>query len=228
MSTAREDILARIRAANRPGGRRDATAALGERLGRTEAHLLPARATGDGASLVDRFITEAEYSGASVAHAAGRSRVPTEIAAYLSRAGLGSNIVIAPHPLFEDMPWRAAPGLALRRGRAAASDTVGVTPAVAGIAETGTLLVHSGAMLPNTLYFLPETHIAVLREVDIVGAYEHAWDRMRHAVPAAEWPPRTATLITGPSRTSDIEKTLQIGVHGPRRLHIVVIDGEET
>ncbi len=228
MSTAREDILARIRAANRPGGRRDATAALREQLGRTEAQLLPARATGEGAALVDNFVSSAEQSGASVARVAGRSRVPAEIAAYLSRAGLGSDIVIAPHPLFEDMPWRAVPRLTLRRGRAAASDAVGVTPAVAGIAETGTLLVHSGATLPNTLYFLPETHIAVLREVDIVGAYEHAWDRMRHAVPAAEWPPRTATLITGPSRTSDIEKTLQIGVHGPRRLHIVVIDGEET
>lgn len=228
MSTAREDILARIRAANGAGRRRGRTAALDERLGRTEAHLLPARATGHGASLIDNFITEAEYSGASVAHAATRSRVPAEIAAYLSRAGLGSDIVIAPHPLFADMPWHAVPRLVLRRGRAAASDTVGVTPAVAGIAETGTLLVHSGATLPNTLYFLPETHIAVLRAVDIVGAYEHAWDRMRHAVPDADWPPRTATLITGPSRTSDIEKTLQIGVHGPRRLHIVMIDGEET
>ncbi len=228
MSTAREDILARIRAANGAGGGISATAALRQRLDRTEAHLLPARATGEAALLVDNFISSAEYSGASVARAAGRSRVPAEIAAYLSRAGLGGDIVIAPHPLFEDMPWRAAPGLALRRDRAAAADTVGVTPAVAGIAETGTLLVHSGAMLPNTLYFLPETHIAVLKAVDIVGAYEHAWDRMRHAVPDAEWPPRTATLITGPSRTSDIEKTLQIGVHGPRRLHIVVIDGEKT
>ena len=228
MNTAREDILARIRAANGAGGRQDTTTVPGERLGRTRAHLLPARATGDAASLADDFITWAEYSGASVARTADRSRVPAEIAAYLSRTGLGSDIVVAPHPLFEDMPWRAVPGLVLRRGRAVASDTVGVTPAVAGIAETGTLLVHSGATLPNTLYFLPETHIAVLRAVDIVGAYEHAWEKMRDSMPAAEWPPRTATLITGPSRTSDIEKTLQIGVHGPRRLHIVVIDGEES
>ena len=230
MSTAREDIVARIRAANGLDGPVSAAAAgeLRARLERTDAHLLPARATGDGAALTERFVAMAEQAQATVACTPERSRVPSEIAAFLAREGLGTDIVIASHPLLAEMPWHNAPGLALRRGRAMPADTVGVTPAFAGIAETGTLLVHSGAMLANTLYFLPETHIAVVMRADIVGAYEEAWDRLRRAMPAAEWPPRTVTLITGPSRTSDIEKTLQIGVHGPRRLHIVLVDGEET
>ncbi len=222
MSTAREDILGAIRRAQRRNQPVDPAA---DRAG---PHPIPARASGQGAALVADFVSQAEQAGASVIHVADQSTVPAEVATYLYREGLGSDIVIAPHPMFEDMPWRDAPRLTLRRGPARAADTVGVTPAAAGIAETGTLLVHSGATLPNTLYFLPETHIAVLWAADIVGGYEHAWDRMQDAVPDAEWPPRTVTLITGPSRTSDIEKTLQIGVHGPRRLHIVVIDGQKT
>ena len=230
MSTAREDIVAGIRAANGRDGPVSAAAAdaLRARLGRTDAHLLPARATGDGKELVERFVAMAEQAQATVAPIADRSRAPAAIAAFLQREGLGRDIVIAPHPLLTEMPWHNTPRLVLRRGRAMASDAVGVTPALAGIAETGTLLVRSGARFPNTLHFLPETHIAVVMRSDIVGAYEQAWERMRGAMPAAEWPPRTVTLITGPSRTSDIEKTLQIGVHGPRRLHIVLIDGEET
>ena len=230
MSAARDDIVARIRAANGRDGPVSAAVAdaLRARPGRADIHPIPARATGEGGELVARFVAMAEQARASVASIADRSRAPAAIAAYLQREGLGTDIVIAPHPLLADMPWHNAPRLVLRRGRASASDTVGVTPALAGIAETGTLLVRSGARFPNTLHFLPETHIAVVMRRDIVGAYEQAWERMQGAMPAAEWPPRTVTLITGPSRTSDIEKILQIGVHGPRRLHIVLIDGEET
>ena len=104
------------------------------------------------------------------------------------------------------------------------SSAVAVTPAFAGIAETGTLLVHSGARNPNQLHFLPETHIAVLPAAAIVGGYEDAWTRLGAQF---ETPPRSVTLITGPSRSSDIERKLQIGVHGPCRLHIVLYDGKE-
>ncbi len=227
MSTARDEILARIRSANqarRPGD-------LPARLGRVEPHILPMRAQGSHAELVDRFVSMAEQAAASidrVSGAAGESGVPGAIAAYLERQGLAGEIVIAPHQRLTGMNWRGAPSLSVRHGAAVGADRVGVTPALAGIAETGTLLVHSGATLPNTLHFLPETHIAVLWTGDVVGSYERAWERLHASLPDGEWPPRTATLITGPSRTSDIEKTLQIGVHGPRRLHIVLVDGEET
>ena len=90
-------------------------------------------------------------------------------------------------------------------------------------------MVHSGPEVANLLHFLPETHIAVLAAAQIVGAYEDAWARLRAAVAETGGVmPRAVTLITGPSRTADIERTPQIGVHGPRKLHIVVVDGEET
>ncbi|MHA1107943.1 MAG: LutC/YkgG family protein [Alphaproteobacteria bacterium] len=229
MSAARDHILARIRAANgRPGRAGQPAADPGAQLGRTAPHLLPTRAQGGAAEIVDRFISFAEQSGAGMMRLANRSQAPASIAAWLENSALGGAIVASPHPILTDMPWHEAPGLAVRFGRAEGPDAVGVTPALAGIAETGTLLVHSGLRLPNSLHFLPETHIAILRTADIVGGYEQAWEKLRAAVPDEDWPPRTATLITGPSRTSDIEKTLQIGVHGPRRLQIVLIDGEET
>ena len=228
MNTAREDILARIRAANGRKGPIEDTADLCAHLARTAAHLLPARAMGEGLNMVGDFIAQAEQSSATVIRAADSAQVPATVAACLKQEALGGDLVVSPHPSLVEILWREAPSLTVRHGRAEGADAISVTPAVAGIAETGTLLVHSGATLPNTLYFLPETHIVILRAGDIVGGYEQAWQKMRHTIPEEQWPPRSATLITGPSRTSDIEKTLQIGVHGPRRLFIVLIDGEET
>ena len=70
----------------------------------------------------------------------------------------------------------------------------------------------------------PALITAVLPAAAIVGGYEDAWTRLNLQMQTL---PRSVTLITGPSRSSDIERQLQIGVHGPRRLHIVLCDDEE-
>jgi len=79
----------------------------------------------------------------------------------------------------------------------------------------------SGAQTPTTLNFLPDAHIVVLPAERIVGPYEEAWQRLRKQQVAM---PRTVNLITGPSRSADIEQTLQLGAHGPMQLHIIVLD----
>ena len=82
----------------------------------------------------------------------------------------------------------------------------------------------SGADNPTTLNFLPETAIVVLDAADIAGDYETVWDRL--LPPGGEGLlPQTVNLITGPSRSADIEQTLLLGAHGPRSLHIVVVGG---
>ncbi len=65
--------------------------------------------------------------------------------------------------------------------------------------------------------------MVVLRAADVVGPYEDAWDRLR-ARGGDGVLPRTVNFVTGPSRTADIEQTIQLGAHGPRRLHIILID----
>jgi L-lactate dehydrogenase complex protein LldG len=81
----------------------------------------------------------------------------------------------------------------------------------------------SDATHPTTLNLMPETHIVVLRRSQIAGSYEDVWDRIR-TEHGAGWMPRTVNHVTGPSRTGDIEQTLELGAHGPRRLHVVLID----
>ena len=97
-----------------------------------------------------------------------------------------------------------------------------------GFAETGTLMMTSGPDHPSTLNFLPETHIVVLPAERIGGAYEEGWAHLRaEGGPDADasFMPRTVNLVTGPSRTADIEQTIALGAHGPRRLHIVIVEG---
>jgi L-lactate dehydrogenase complex protein LldG len=99
----------------------------------------------------------------------------------------------------------------------------GVTAVDYAIAETGTLALTSDEEQALLVSLLPIIHIAVIRPqqilaslTDVVG--ELGGGRMQEAVPF-----RSATFITGPSRTSDVELTLSIGVHGPKELHLIVL-----
>jgi L-lactate dehydrogenase complex protein LldG len=80
----------------------------------------------------------------------------------------------------------------------------------------------SGPDTPTTLNFLPDTEIVVVRAGQVVAAYEDGWDLLR-GLPGL---PRTVNFVTGPSRTGDIEQRIQLGAHGPRRLHVVLIEDE--
>ncbi|HEY5299499.1 MAG TPA: LUD domain-containing protein, partial [Acetobacteraceae bacterium] len=143
-------------------------------------------------------------------------------AAYLTAQNLPSRLVMAPHPELRGIDWTSRPLLELHEGRAEATDAVSLSHAFAAIAETGTLMMPSGPERPNTLNLLPDTEIVLLRASRIVGAYEEAWDRLRAETGGAM--PRTVMLITGPSRSADIEQALELGAHGPRRLHVVLVD----
>ena len=188
-------------------------------------HLRPQRARGDRAALVGRFVDMAQFAGASVARVASARDVPSAVAAFVARNELGDALILAPEAALSALPWHEAPRLVVRRRPPTAEDRVSVTTSVCGVAETGTLLVRSAPGLANALHLLPEAHVVVLDGADVVGGYEDAWARLGDG-PADL--PRAATFITGPSRTADIEKTPQIGVHGPKRLHIVLIDGQAT
>jgi L-lactate dehydrogenase complex protein LldG len=93
----------------------------------------------------------------------------------------------------------------------------GLTGSLAGIAETGTLVLPGGAGMPQTASLLPEIHFAVLRQADLVDTLV---DALRLPVIRQA---TTAILVSGPSRTADIEMTLTIGVHGPGEVRVFII-----
>jgi L-lactate dehydrogenase complex protein LldG len=189
-----------------------------------KAYIRPQRAQGSPPELLVRFCEMARFAGASVETIIDNASVPAAVARFVSREKLGDRIILSPSDRILQMPWRATPRLSARQPPFTADDRVAVTDTVAGVAETGTLLVRSGSESPNLLHLLPEAHIAILDSGSIVGSYE---DALALVEKQEDWP-RAATFITGPSRTADIEKTPQIGVHGPRQLHIILIHGEET
>ncbi|MSO80599.1 MAG: lactate utilization protein C [Alphaproteobacteria bacterium] len=195
------------------------------RLATHPRNLQPARTAGaDHGGLAHLFRHYAEAVQATVTEVADMASVPAAVADYLRRENLPARAVMAPDPALDAAPWAETGMLSIRRGKPTESDEVSVTSAFAGIAETGTLVMLSGKEHPSTLNFLPETHIVVLSADRVVGTYEDVWDRIRRkmggAVPRL---PRTVNLVTGPSRSGDIQQTLLLGAHGPRRLHIVLV-----
>ena len=190
---------------------------------------MPARTDIPQDEKVELFTSMAEAVFATVERVSGADAVPGAVADYLAQHNLEPSLVMAPDPALDTYPWGERPMLAIRRGVAEEADRVSVTGAVMGFAETGTLMMTSGPDHPSTLNFLPETHIVVLPAERIGGAYEEGWAHLRaESAPDADggFMPRTVNLVTGPSRTADIEQTIALGAHGPRRLHIVIVEGD--
>ncbi|HEX3864282.1 MAG TPA: lactate utilization protein [Stellaceae bacterium] len=227
---SRDEILGGVRRALRRGTVPPETAgALNERIAAHRRNLIPARAAALGdAARIDLFVAMAEEVQTSVTRVATDADVPAEVARYLAAENLPAELVMSPDPALDAIPWDSRPLLGIRRGRAEASDAVSLTPCLAAVAETGTLMLVSGTGTPTTLNFLPDTHIVIVRAGQVVASYEDGWDLIRAR--AAGDPtafPRTVNFVTGPSRTGDIEQRIQLGAHGPRRLHVVLIDGPE-
>jgi L-lactate dehydrogenase complex protein LldG len=225
LSEAREKILAAIRSSlGRDRLDPDGEAEVCARLAAHRRNLVPARATMlDERGRIGLFAEMAEEVQSTVARVGSLAAVPEAIARYLAAENLPAELVMAPDPNLDEIPWNTWPLLQIRRGRAEAEDRVSLTPCHAAIAETGTLMLISGAHTPTTLNFLPETHIVVVRRDQVVATYEDGWDRLRTAS-RTEALPRAVNFITGPSRTADIEQHIELGAHGPRRLHIVLVE----
>lgn len=223
---ARAQILGALRRSLKADQRSDADRqAVADRLARPERHLRPARIARDAAGLRDLFITMATNAAATLENLPDAAAVPAAVARYLASQNLPAAAIIS--PALTGLPWSEhAPSLTIRSGAPQDSDPVSVTPVLAGVAETGTLVTSSGPATPSTLNFLPDTHIAILHAVNIVGGYEEIWDRLRATHSDGSWP-RTVNMITGPSRTGDIDMVIQLGAHGPRRLHILLVGADD-
>ena len=197
------------------------------RLNAHPRHLIPARSRLPHPEQIDLFLRNLDKEFASFTRVPHADDVPGAVADYLAAQNLPSDLAIAPHPELRAIPWWNRPMLYLREGRAEASDMVAVQHGYVGIAETGTLMLPASPQRPTTLNLLCDTEIVVLRSSRVVGAMEEAWDILlaeREGMVAGNFLPRNVMFVTGPSRSADIESTLELGAHGPRRLHVVLID----
>jgi L-lactate dehydrogenase complex protein LldG len=199
----------------------DQMAMLRGRMEQHPRHLIPARSRLPHPEQVDLFVRNVEREFGSVTRVPDIDAVPGAVADYLAAQNLPGSVIMAPHPELQAIPWSARPLLDIREGRAEGTDAVSVQHGFAGIAETGTLMLPSSPERPVTLNLLADTEVVVLRASAVVGAYEEGWDRLRTEIGGM---PRNVMFVTGPSRSADIEQTLELGAHGPRRLHVVLVE----
>ena len=213
--SARDHVLGNIRA--RLGRNADDRYAVDERLASHPCGPLPARGEGSAPELRARFVEMARESSADVETLSGLDELPGLVAGLCSAHGFDAAAAIAPDPALEALGWADA-DVAVEARRGEPGDRLCVGHAECGVAETGTLVLASGPQSPITLSFLPDVHVVAIPADAIVGTYEQAWARGR----ARGDMPRAINWISGPSRSADIEQTLQLGAHGPVRLVIAL------
>jgi len=219
---ARDAILGRVRKALARTGDRDAARA--EAQAYVDAHRQGPR-PGMPEDLLGRFMQRASDMESSVARVAVVQALPAEVARYLDALDLPEALAAQKSragvcwPEFAALDWVGA-GLSIEARPTAGADGIGVTGCFCAIAETGTLVVLSGAATPTATTLLPATHVAVLRADRIVSGMEEAFALIRRECAQV---PRAINMISGPSRTGDIEQTVVVGAHGPFRVHIVIV-----
>lgn len=220
---AREHMLARIRKAlNAEESDAERRYAAHKRLADPPRGTVPAQGRLRGKARLEQFCEKLKAQAATVTVTPDADAVPELIADFLRSHNLPSSLAMGADALLAGLPWHTVPGITRRQGPARGDDLVALSRAWAGVAETGTLVLISGAANPTTLNFLPETQIVVVQAEDLVGGYEEIWQRLE-AEHGHRMLPRTVNFVSGPSRTADIEQTIVMGAHGPRQLHVIIV-----
>ena len=172
-------------------------------------------------SRLERFTARLEAAAASCETVTGRQAVVDAVLAYLTARGLGRELGLAGTPLLTSLQWPA--DVVIHPAMPRAQHLCVISQAVAGIAETGSLVMRSHGSTPVSMNFLPDHFLCVLPQSQLVDHIEDAWQLLRNM---ADRMPRAINLVTGPSRTADVEQTIQLGAHGPRQLHVILLANE--
>jgi L-lactate utilization protein LutC len=165
--------------------------------------------------LVERFTQELKAIGGQVCRVTSNDLADSVIA-LLRERGMDTTLIWNSVPALNENQLAKEGIKAVRNGDP--SVKAGITGAAVAIAETGTIVIPSGKGQPLSVSLLPEIHIAVIHSSQIVYSLEEAIQIK--AVRDAS----ATVLITGPSRTADIEMTLTIGVHGPKELIVYILE----
>lgn len=211
MSEARDQILNRIRQSLGRGELDDSQqSVLDKRITPSYEQL---RVTG---GMVDHFEKKLTAVHGEFQRVAEDGIVPA-IADYLKANDYGTRLAVS--PALQSLPWPKEWEIVF--GATRGDELVGVTPCFTAVAETGSVVLLSSPESPTSLNFLPDHHIVLVRADQLVGYLEDVWPLLR----GQGEPPRTVNFITGPSKTADIEQTIQYGAHGPRTIRVLFVAG---
>lgn len=181
---------------------------------------------------LDLFKTNLEALTGRVAFVKNKEDVQAKLREWISELDAGS-IICWDHPQLKEIAntdslainiayWNNQKSEDELRKIAAKAD-IGLTWAEYGIAYTGTIALFSGPRQGRSVSLLPPTHIAVLRKEQIVPTMSTVVKKLKE-IKGVEKMPSSINFITGPSRSADIEMDLSIGVHGPYRVWVIVMD----
>jgi L-lactate dehydrogenase complex protein LldG len=214
MTGTRDTVLQAVRAAL-GGASRDPQAIAAEAAALLEAPeaIRPRLPPGDVVELFAERVASPKVS-ATLDRVASLGELPEAVRRYLAAEDLPPVVALQPTVALQDLDWH---GIETRRTMTA-NEAVGVGLAHWGIAETGSLVFHSGPDTPILFNFLPLHHVVAVRASRILTHLEDY-----AAVAAAEPAPRNVNLITGISGTTDIEGSYVRGAHGPRFLHVIIV-----
>lgn len=219
-SAARRNIFARIRAAQGRSAEPDALEReqAADYLARHPAGPRPPMPD-DAAGLLARFTEEAERMSTTVEAVDTLAEVPAAAARYLQARSLAARAIA--WRTLADIDWVSA-GLEVDLRKPVEGDLVGITGCFCASAETGSLVLLSGPDTYASAALLPETHLVVVPASRIVAGHENAFALIR--AERGELP-RAVNIVSGPSRTGDIEQTIILGAHGPYRVHAIIVRG---
>jgi L-lactate dehydrogenase complex protein LldG len=219
---ARDAVLGRVKNALRVTG--DRATARAEADSYMAAHAQGPRPAMP-ADLLAKFMTRATDMESTIERVADRMAIPAAVARYIDSLELPAPLASQKSrkgvcwPEFADLDWKGA-SLVIEARPTSGNDRLGITGAFCAIAETGTLVVLTGAQTPTATTLLPDTHVAIVRADRIVSGMEEAFALIRKERGKL---PRAINMISGPSRTGDVEQTIVLGAHGPFRVHILVV-----
>lgn len=170
-------------------------------------------------TLIDNFRASLEFVGTEPRIVGSKSEAAAAVRQVIESRG-AKRIAISDSPLVAELIQGVADAEILKNPEASVlfGYDLGITSAQWGIAETGTLVLESERESHRLTSLVPPIHLCILRAASIRQTLGEILELVSRDLS------RTVTFITGASRTSDIELTLAIGVHGPKELHVIVID----
>lgn len=173
------------------------------------------------------FADKLAQNKATFSEVLARKSIPDAVARHVAKQGYAGKVILGQS--LAALPWDVVDlechwvsgenDLPLEDGLMMVSDCF------AAAAETGTIITRSDQHQDSRLNFVARHHCVVLDERDLLGPYEDIWVHMQSQQKAM---PRSVNFITGPSRTADIEQTIELGAHGPASLHIILVRAEST